>query len=126
MASVQCFGDSGTASLAKVIFSSVPQTPHRYLSFTARSSPGGGASGIGRESPPSIVSPIIKMASETATAMITLMGLSCVIRRMRRTAANAANMYLFRVFCTCLSRIFAVDSMGMSSSPELVLPRFLS
>lgn len=56
--SVQCLGGSGTSSLAKVILSSAPQLVQRNLSFTLRSSPGGGGSGTGRAKAPSIVKPI--------------------------------------------------------------------
>ncbi len=74
--SVQCLGDSGTASLAKVILISVPQLLQRYLSLTDRSSPGGGGSGTGLDNAPRTVSPTMNIASEIVTETMTLTGLS--------------------------------------------------
>ena len=79
ISSMQWRGGSGTSSFAEVIRTSVPQIEHRKRIFTFRSSPGGGAAGIGRTSPPSIIRPNFQMTQKIKNAKPSL------IRRPRST-----------------------------------------
>lgn len=57
MSSMQWRGGGGSESGAEVIFSAVPQDPHRYRRLTLRISPAGGGSGAGRARPRRIITP---------------------------------------------------------------------
>src|SRR4029079_5316403 len=58
ISSRQCLGGGGSSSGANVNFSSTPQTSHRYLTFTFRSSPASGGATGGRDNARSIPTPI--------------------------------------------------------------------
>src|SRR6186997_700603 len=63
MSSKQCFGGGGSSSGANVNLSSTPQTSHRYLTFTLRSSPGSGGSTGGRDNARSIPIPVFQITT---------------------------------------------------------------
>ena len=93
MSSRQCRGGGGSSSGAIVNLSSTPQTSHRYLRFTLRSSPlGGGSGGIEPMWDKSYVDPACfdwhregqldpllgKLQSEQGASAVWAFGLACL------------------------------------------------